>query len=51
MAKSPVSDPILAQILSPPSPPPPKKKIFVVFTSTRYYALLDAIIACNFKEN
>ena len=47
MAKSPVSDPILAQILAPPPP----KKIFVVFTSTRYYALLDAIIACNFKEN
>ena len=32
-------------------PPPPEKKFFVGFTSTKCYALLQAIVVCNFKEN
>ena len=41
-----VSGPILAQIF-----PALPKKFFWSFASAKYYALLQAIIVCNFKEN
>ena len=42
---------ILGLILTRFGPNVVPKNLFVGFTSTRCYALLQAIIVCNFKEN